>query len=99
MLQPKFIITSAGYLRLGMVDMHKDLLENGENCYGGGYYEFDFVANRLLLSGKSYDFGRPHWDMLTVLKVPAVYRGLDIVYSGSSGNYDVQDILEIEYYD
>jgi len=31
-----------GYLRLGMVDQHKDLLVGNEQCIGGGYYEFDW---------------------------------------------------------
>ena len=34
----KFIITAAGYLRLGEVNMHKDLLQAGDVCLGGGLY-------------------------------------------------------------
>ena len=91
MALPKFIITMDGYLRLGMVNQHKDLLigderlrvgeqSSGVSCIGGGYYQFDWASNRLLLDRASYDFGRPRWHLLDTLKVPASYRGLRIVY-------------------
>ena len=67
---PKFIITMDGYFRLGMVNQHKDLLKPGDSCIGGGYYVFDFVSNRIILDRESYDFGRPKWHLLEVLKVP-----------------------------
>ncbi len=84
MEQPKFILTSSGHFRLGMVHLHKDLLQPGEACWGGGYYEFDYLTNRLLLSGRSYDFGRPQWERFATLKVPEVYRGLLLVYRASA---------------
>lgn len=49
MALPKFIITMDGYLRLGMVNQHKDLLIGDDQCIGGGYYQFDWTSNRLLL--------------------------------------------------
>lgn len=76
----KFIITSEGDFRFGDVRMHKDLLQGFDVCKGGGSYEFDYVSNRLLLSGRSYDFGEPQWDYIDVLKVPEVLRGLAILY-------------------
>ncbi len=85
-----------------MVHLHKDLLQGREQCWGGGYYEMDFVGNRLVLSGESYDFGPPRWDWLQTLKVPAGYRGLRLVYlSGNSYEDDVvvSDMLHIEYVD
>ena len=60
MKSPKFIITMEGCLRMGMVDQHRDLLLPGDDCIGGGYYTFDYVANRIILDRRSYDFGRPH---------------------------------------
>ncbi len=99
---PKFIITLDGHLRLGMVDQHKELLHAGDQCIGGGYYRFDFVANRLILDRESYDFGVPKWHLVDVLRVPSVYRGLRIVYRYDDGFHDdfnVSDELEIEYYD
>ena len=69
-----------GYLRMGMVNQHKDLLIGDDSCIGGGYYQFDWASNRLLLDRASYDFGRPRWHLLETLKVPASYRGLRIVY-------------------
>ena len=57
-----------GYLRLGMVNQHKDLLKGDDSCIGGGYYQFDWASNRLLLDCASYDFGRPRWHLLNTLK-------------------------------
>ena len=59
MLNPKFIITMDGRLRMGMVSLHKDLLKHGEQCVGGGFYEFDYVSNRIVLDRQSMDFGPP----------------------------------------
>jgi hypothetical protein len=57
-----------GYLRLGMVNQHKDLLIGDDQCIGGGYYQFDWTSNRLLLDRASYDFGRPRWHLLDTQK-------------------------------
>ena len=78
----KFIITSEGVLKYGNVRMHKDLLTANDICMGGGFYEFDYVNCRLLLSGRSFDYGRPRWGYVDVLKVPGAFRGLDIFYEG-----------------
>lgn len=89
-----------GHLRLGMVDMHKDLLQPGDSCLGGGYYTFDFISNCIILDRKSYDFGEPKWHLLEVLKVPSVYKGLRLVYNYDDGDvFDVSNELIIEYYD
>ena len=48
----------------------------------------------------SYDFGKPKWYLLEVLKVPSVYRGLRLVYFYDDGReFDVSLELQIEYYD
>ncbi len=100
MSYPKFIITMEGYLRLGMVNQHKDLLKQGEQCIGGGYYRFDFVSYYIILDRESFDFGCPKWHLLDTLKVPSVYRGLRIVYKYDDGfheDFDVSEKLKIEY--
>ena len=102
MALPKFIITMDGYLRLGMVNQHKDLLKGDDSCIGGGYYQFDWTSNKLLLDRESYDFGRPRWHLLETLKVPEVYCGLRIVYAYDDGfhdDFDVNEELRIEYYE
>ena len=100
MALPKFIITMDGYLRLGIVNQHKDLLKGNGQCIGGGYYQFDWTSNRLLLDRASYDFGRPRWHLLETLKVPEAYRALRIVYCYDDDHEDfiVCDELKIEYY-
>ena len=102
MSQPKFIITRAGVLRLGMVNQHKDLLQPDDDCIGGGYYQFDFTCNRMILDRASYDFGVPRWHLLDTLRVPAVYRGLRIVYRYDDDfheDFQISDELKIEYYE
>ena len=102
MAAPKFIITMDGYFRLGMVGMHKDLLQPNDQCIGGGFYEFDFVSNRIILDRSSLDFGRPKWHLLDRLCVPSVYRGLSIVYRYDDDfheNFNVSQELKLEYYD
>jgi len=101
MLLPKFIITRDGHLRLGMVNQHKDLLLPDDDCIGGGYYQFDFTCNRMILDRASYDFGIPRWHLLETLKVPADYRGLRILYKYDDDfheDFQVSDVLKIEYY-
>ncbi|MBQ9575285.1 MAG: hypothetical protein IJV11_00240 [Muribaculaceae bacterium] len=99
MEHPKFIISDRGHLRLGMVTLHRDLLLAHEQCLGGGFYEFDYVGNRLILSGKSFDYGPPRWGKIEVLKVPEAYRGMSIVYRDSWGDeINLTDHFAIKYY-
>lgn len=99
MEHPKFIITSGGHLRLGLVTLHRDLLLPHEDCLGGGFYEFDYAAGRLLLSGKSFDYGYPQWSKVNVLLVPEAYSGLPIVYRDPRGEeINLTDSFEIGYY-
>ena len=99
MEHPKFIITNYGYLRLGMVTLHRDLLMAHEDCLGGGFYEYDYASNILILSGKSFDYGHPHWSKIDVLHIPEAYRGIPIFYRdawGSEINLTAQ--FKTEYY-
>jgi len=89
----KFIITSDGTFKYGDVRMHRDLLASGETCIGGGRYEFDHVACRLLLSGSSYDYGKPHWSLIDTLKVPMELAGMTITYEGE----DVTQLVRVEF--
>ena len=99
MQHPKFIITNGGHLRLGMVTLHRDLLMCHEQCLGGGFYEFDYASNQLVLSGKSFDYGPPRWGKIEELLVPEAYRGIPIVYRDHWGN-ELNLITEytIKYY-
>lgn len=89
----KFIVTGDGVLKYGNVRMHKDLLADSDTCIGGGFYEFDYVENCLHLSGRSYDFGKPKWSFIDVLKLPAAFGGLSVDYEGE----DLSLYLKIEY--
>ena len=92
----------AGFFRLGMVGQHRELLKPGEQCIGGGYYHFDYASNQIILDRESYDFGKPRWHLLDVLKVPSAYRNMRLVYKYDDNDLDdfnVSDELKIEYYD
>lgn len=100
----KFIITRRGIMRLGNVRMHKDLLQRGDICLGGGFWRFDPIKTQLELNGASYDFGAPMWEYLCenriALKVPHDYRGLRIVYQADGHGkqeFRVSEEMKIEY--
>ena len=99
---PKFIITMEGFFRLGMVEMHKDLLKPGDRCIGGGCYYFDYVSNQIILDRESYDFGKPKWHLLETLKVPSSYKSMRLIYKYDDNlqdDFKVSEELRIEYYD
>ena len=99
MKHPKFIITSVGHLRLGLVTLHRDLLLPHEQCLGGGFYEFDYVETRLLLSGKSFDYGPPRWGKIAVLLVPENLRDVPIIYHDPHGDeLNLTQEYKIGYY-
>lgn len=99
MEHPKFIITSGGHLRLGMVTLHRDLLMAHEECLGGGFYDIDHVGNRLILSGKSFDYGPPRWNKVSTLLVPEAYRTMTVIYRDNRDEeFDLSSIAKIEYY-
>lgn len=99
MLHPKFIISSSGHLRLGMVTLHRDLLMPHEQCLGGGFYEYDYASNMLIMSGKSFDYGVPRWGKIDVLRIPEAYRDVPIVYRDSWGDeINLTAEFPIQYY-
>ncbi|MCH5308761.1 MAG: hypothetical protein J1E58_02790 [Prevotella sp.] len=91
-----------GFFRLGMVGLHKDLLQPGDQCIGGGYYRFDYVSNQIILDRESFDFGKPKWHLLEALKVPSSYKGMRLVYKYDDkllDDFNVSEELRIAYYD
>ena len=60
-----------------------------------GYFRLGMVNQHkdLLKPGDSW------WYLLEVLKVPSVYRGLQLVYFYDDREFDVSQELQIEYYD
>ena len=93
-------LTLDGHLRIVSVQMHKDLLLPNDTCIGGGFWEIDPISMKLL-SGKSYDYGKPKWNFVTgKLYVPKDYEGLRIEYNGDSfvDYVNVSEQFEISYY-
>ena len=61
-MNPKYIIagnriTGKGYLRMGMVVNHKDLVVGYEHVWGGGWWERNDMEKTITLYGSSCDFG------------------------------------------
>ncbi len=83
---PKFILTADGFLRLGLVTLHRHLLEPGDTCLGGGYYDIDYRRMELVLSGASGDYGTPQWHRVDTISLPVAYHGMTVVYR--TGGYD-----------
>jgi len=53
----KFIIVNDMVI-LGKVELHEDLLQEGEVCnFGGGTWVYDSYNYTIVFSGKSYGFG------------------------------------------
>ena len=98
MKEQKFIITLEGRIRLGLVHMHKDLIQENDHCIGGGYYQVDAIGGKLMLDRRSLDYGEPRWHYIDVLCVPKDYQGLQIVYEYDNGDvFNVSDQLTILY--
>ena len=62
----KFIITLDGELRFGNVYLHRELLPKGHStCHGGGLWKIDHQNGRIILFGRSFDFGLPEFEFVT----------------------------------
>lgn len=58
----KFIITEDGTMLFGDVELHRYLIPYGDNtCHGGGLWRIDNQQGRIILSGRSFDFGPPEF--------------------------------------
>lgn len=102
MALPKFILTMEGYLRIGMVHLHSELVKLDDEPIGGGFFDVDYLSNRLILYRASHDYGVPRWHLVETLHVPAEYRGYRIKYIYDDGwheDYNVSASLQIDYYD
>lgn len=59
----KFIITLDGEIKFGNVYLHRELLPRGHaTCHGGGLWRIDNQAGRVILYGRSFDFGLPDFE-------------------------------------
>ena len=89
----KFIVLNTGEFRYGDVTMHRDLLRADEDCIGGGMYEFDWVNKSMLLSGRSYDYGRVKWDWIDELLLPSQLEGITVYYE----DLPLTDFVKVRY--
>ena len=82
MAYPKFILTQDGHIRLGMVMLHRHLIEAGDVCLGGGYWRVNHATRQLELSGSSSDYGPPQWRRVSRVILPEGYEGYNYVWLG-----------------
>ena len=91
-----------GYLRIGMVHLHSELVQPDDEPIGGGFFDVDCLSNRLILYRQSHDYGVPRWHLVDVLHVPVEYRGYRIIYHYDDGWHEVFNVSEsfaIDYYE
>lgn len=89
-------------LRFGDVIYHKELLNPDENCLGGGLFEVE--SNKLIMSGCSFDYGYPGFQMEGLkITCPQEYIKDEMIYTMKSEPYpynqeediNVKELLEI----
>lgn len=53
-------------LRYANIDFHKMMVHAGDECFGGGMFDFENVNGKetLTLYGRSEDFGKPQFDKI-----------------------------------
>ena len=71
---------------MGMVNLHRHLLEPGDVCLGGGYWTVNYLARRVELSGASSDYGRPQWHREKEVIFPEGYEGFTFTWL-TGGNH------------
>ena len=97
MSYPKFIITQDGHLRLGMVKLHKHLMERGDVCLGGGYWQVNHYARQVELNGASSDYGRPQWHRIDRVILPCDYEGYTFTWRINGKQHPLTEMLPVEY--
>lgn len=97
----KFIITGdiktgKGYLRLGEVGQHAELRIGYEKIWGGGFWEIDHAARKVILSGRSGDFGAPLFGYLK--RMDRELKGYTVLYQEGWNSDPIEiDTSEIEW--
>ena len=84
-----------------MCYLHTELLQPGDSCIGGGFYDIDYLSDVLIINSKSHDFGEPRWHLIDKLYVPKEYSGFRIKYVYADGykeDFNVSEKLDSEYY-
>ena len=97
MAYPKFIITSDGHLRLGMVTLHRHLLEHGDTCLGGGYWNVNHYAMQMELSGASSDYGKPQWHRIDKVILPRDYQGFTFTWLINGKQHPLTEMLPVVF--
>ena len=89
----KFVLTADGIIRLGMVNLHRHLLEAGDVCMGGGYWNINHFTQEVELSGASSDYGPPQWRRVSRLHLPEGYEGYTFVWNSGGNRIPLSKLL------
>lgn len=100
-MHPKFIIagdvkTGRGYLRMGMVINHRDLIVGYEKVWGGGWWARNDETRTITLYGSSYDFGPANFAHMNMIdRELRDYQFIFTPFEGLPGN--VLDTSGVEW--
>ena len=83
MAYPKFIITSDGHLRLGMVTLHRHLLNH--------------YAMQMELSGASSDYGKPQWHRIDKVILPRDFQGYTFTWLINGKQHPLTEMLPVVF--
>ena len=98
----KFIITLDGELKFGNVFLHRELLPHGHTtCHGGGLWKVDNHHGRVLLYGRSFDFGLPDFEFVRRIdrSEPPGSLGYPIFYQRSFADEEVLEEIKLQKLD
>lgn len=80
-----------------MVTLHRHLLEHGDTCLGGGYWNVNHYAMQMELSGASSDYGKPQWHRIDKVILPRDYQGYTFTWLINGKQHPLTEMLPVEY--
>lgn len=80
-----------------MVTQHRHLLEHGDTCLGGGYWNVNHYAMQMELSGASSDYGKPQWHRIDKVILPRDYEGYTFTWLINGTQHPLTEILPVEF--
>lgn len=95
----KFIITLSGEIRFGNVFLHRELLPKAHTiCHGGGLWKVDNQNGRIILYGRSFDFGLPDFEQATWVdrSCPPGSLGYPMFYQRTFADEEFLEEIKIE---
>lgn len=67
-------------IRLFNVEVHSDLVHEGEKCLGGGFFKFKEDKKQVIMWDKSHDFGYPQFENREIVCYDDDWEGFNFYY-------------------